>query len=77
MNAETLEEAKTEAYELGRVSQIESMVYEWKEKAGKAFSLGQRNAADLLMETANDMEKTAKQMRADYMKKYNPEYAKR
>lgn len=64
------EEWHTKGYELGIVVAHEGLVASFKEKAGKAFALGQRNAADLLMETASDIEKTAKQLRADYWKKY-------
>lgn len=53
------------------VAQMESLVLIYKEKAGKAFAIGQRNAADLLMETAKDIDKSAQIMRKKYMEEYH------
>ena len=65
-----IEVQRTESYELGIWAGTESMEKHFREKAGKSFSLGQKQAANILLEIAEEIGEKAKQLRKDHDKKY-------
>ncbi len=72
MNENEIEKIQGRALMLGEISGIEKMVYRFKKKAGEQFSIGQKKAAEITYEFAEELEKEQK----SYREKFDRDYPK-
>ena len=75
LSDEAIETLQGQAYEVGKIAGIEEMVRRFKKRSGEQFALGQKQAAALTFEFAEEMARLIPEYQATLKRNY-PEATK-